>query len=177
MKGSKKLDKYLDLARKLKKLWNVKVTFIPVIVGVLGTVDKNLKKRLCELKMKRRIEILQTTTLLKSVTILRRVLLIWRDMLSFSFPWKINRVNMKNLHYNEDYSDQKRLPKRNHRQQILAGDVSLPHRLGRRSTTRLYAGDCFPKYRKHAAVAQQEQKIYKTLIRKSSRRAKRVGKM
>ena len=36
MKESEKINKYLDLARELKKLKNV--TVIPIIVGVLGTV-------------------------------------------------------------------------------------------------------------------------------------------
>ena len=37
----KKKDKYLDLMRELKKLWDVKVMFIPIIIGALGTVTKN----------------------------------------------------------------------------------------------------------------------------------------
>ena len=46
LKESEKKDKYLDLARELKKLWNMKVTFIPIIIGVLGTVTKGLLKGL-----------------------------------------------------------------------------------------------------------------------------------
>ena len=38
MKESEKIDKYLDLARELKKLWNMKVMVIPIIVGFLETV-------------------------------------------------------------------------------------------------------------------------------------------
>ena len=34
--------KYLDLTRELKKLWNMKVTFILIVIGVLGTVTKRL---------------------------------------------------------------------------------------------------------------------------------------
>ena len=46
LKESKKNDKYLHLARKLKKKpqWNVKTTMIPIVVGVLGTVTKGLRK-------------------------------------------------------------------------------------------------------------------------------------
>ena len=40
LKESEKKDKYLDLARELKKLWNTKVTFIPIVIGALGTVTK-----------------------------------------------------------------------------------------------------------------------------------------
>ena len=39
LKESEKRDKYLDLARELKKLWNMKVT-IPIVNGTLHTVTK-----------------------------------------------------------------------------------------------------------------------------------------
>ena len=39
-------DKYLDLARELKKLWNMKVTIIPIEIGAIGTVTKGLLKGL-----------------------------------------------------------------------------------------------------------------------------------
>ena len=42
------MDEYLDLQRELKKLWNVKVTVIPVIEGAVGIVLKNMEKRLVE---------------------------------------------------------------------------------------------------------------------------------
>ena len=44
MKESEKRDKYLDLARELKKLWNMKVRLIPIVSGTLGTVTKGLIK-------------------------------------------------------------------------------------------------------------------------------------
>ena len=40
LKENEKKDKYLDLARELKNLWNMKVTIIPVVIGALGTVIK-----------------------------------------------------------------------------------------------------------------------------------------
>ena len=36
-KKTKKIDKYLDLFKDLKKLWNMRVTVIPIIVGMLVT--------------------------------------------------------------------------------------------------------------------------------------------
>ena len=44
LKESEKKDKYLDLARELKKnkLWNMKVTIIPIASGALGTVTNGL---------------------------------------------------------------------------------------------------------------------------------------
>ena len=43
---SEKKDKYLDLARELKKLWNMKVTIVPIVIGALGTITKGLLKGL-----------------------------------------------------------------------------------------------------------------------------------
>ena len=42
VKESKKRDKYLDLARELKKLGKKKVAVIPIVIGVLGIVTKGL---------------------------------------------------------------------------------------------------------------------------------------
>ena len=41
-KNPEKIHKYLDLLRELKKLWNVKVTVIPIVIGATGTVTKVL---------------------------------------------------------------------------------------------------------------------------------------
>ena len=35
-------DKYPDLARDLKTLWNMKMTMIPIVISALGTVPKLL---------------------------------------------------------------------------------------------------------------------------------------
>ena len=40
LKESEKKDKYFDLARELKKLWNMKVTIVPIVIGALGTLTK-----------------------------------------------------------------------------------------------------------------------------------------
>ena len=46
IKESEKINEYLDLARELKMLWNMRVTVIPMVVGALGTVAKSLEKEL-----------------------------------------------------------------------------------------------------------------------------------
>ena len=38
LKECEKKDKYLDLARELKKVWNMKVTIVPIVIGAFGTV-------------------------------------------------------------------------------------------------------------------------------------------
>ena len=34
------MEKCLDLARELKKLWNMKVTIVPIMISAFGTVTK-----------------------------------------------------------------------------------------------------------------------------------------
>ena len=55
VKESEKTNKYLDLVRELKKLWNIKVTVIPIVVGTLGIIPKGLEKRLGELEISGKI--------------------------------------------------------------------------------------------------------------------------
>ena len=51
LKECEQRDKYQDLHRELKKLWNMKVTFIPILSGALCTVTKGLEQRLEDLKI------------------------------------------------------------------------------------------------------------------------------
>ena len=52
LKENEKSDKYLDLARELEKLWKLKVTMIPIVIGALTTVTKGLVQRLEDLKIR-----------------------------------------------------------------------------------------------------------------------------
>ena len=70
LKEKEKNDKYLDLTRELKKLLNMKVTVIPIVIGALGTVTKRLE----DLEIRGRVEIIQTAALLRSAISLRRIL-------------------------------------------------------------------------------------------------------
>ena len=74
LKESEKKDKYFDLAREFKKLWNMKVTIMQIIIGALSTVTKGLMQGLEDLEIRRSMETVQTTTLLRTARILRRVL-------------------------------------------------------------------------------------------------------
>ena len=51
LKECGKKDKYLDLARELKKLWNMKVTIIPILIRAFETVTKGLLKGLEDLEV------------------------------------------------------------------------------------------------------------------------------
>ena len=74
LKKCKKKEKYLDLARELKKLWNMKVTILPIVIGGFGTITKGLLKGIEDLEVGGRVETIQMTALLRTARILRRVL-------------------------------------------------------------------------------------------------------
>ena len=74
LKDCEKKDKYLDLARELKKLWNMKVTIVPIVIGAIGTITKGLLKGLEDSEVGRRVETIKMTALLRTARILRRVL-------------------------------------------------------------------------------------------------------
>ena len=52
IKENKQIDKYLDDARELKRLWYLNETVIPIADGKLGTITENLKKKLDELEIR-----------------------------------------------------------------------------------------------------------------------------
>ena len=81
LKECEKKDKYFELARELKQLWNM--TIIPIVIGTFRTSKSSspfsiplvgLLKGLGDLKVGRRVETIQTTALLSAARILRRVL-------------------------------------------------------------------------------------------------------
>ena len=57
----------------------MKVTIIPIVIGTFDTVTKRLLKGLEDLEVGGRVKTIQTTVLLKTTRILRRVLETWRD--------------------------------------------------------------------------------------------------
>ena len=84
LKESENKDKYLDLSRELKKLWNMKVTIVPIVIGALGTITKGLE----DLEVGGRVETIQTTALLRIARILSWVLETWDDLLLLRIQWK-----------------------------------------------------------------------------------------
>ena len=71
-----------------KKLWNMKVTIIPIVIGAFGTITKGLLKGLEDLEVGGRVETIQTIALLKMARILRRVLETWGNLLSLNLQRK-----------------------------------------------------------------------------------------
>ena len=66
------------------KLWNMKVTIILIVSGTFVTVTKGLLKGLEDLEVGGRVETMQTTALLMTARILRRVLETSGDLLSLN---------------------------------------------------------------------------------------------
>ena len=75
-KEVEKITKYSDIIIEIQKMWNVKATCIPIVVGALGSVPKKLTYFLDQLKIKYDIGTIQKTAILGSAHILRKVLSI-----------------------------------------------------------------------------------------------------
>ena len=71
---NEKVQKYQDLARELRKLWQIKVKVVPVVVGALGTIPKELVKHLNEKGTSVRVALPQNAALLGTARILRKTL-------------------------------------------------------------------------------------------------------
>ena len=89
LKENEKKDKYLNLVRELKKLWNMKVTIILIVICTFGKVTKGLLKGLKELEVGGWVETIQTTEFLGTARILRKVLETLGDLLSLKLQLKL----------------------------------------------------------------------------------------
>ena len=73
-KEQEKRDKYQDLRIELRRLWDMPVEIIPIIIGALGTIPKSLKRNLDEVGADVAPGLLQKSVLLETAHILRRVM-------------------------------------------------------------------------------------------------------
>ena len=72
-----KIEKYTDLKYELPKVWKregTKVFILPIIIGALETMTKNVRENLDKLKIDSRVWDLQKIGLLGTSRILRKVL-------------------------------------------------------------------------------------------------------
>ena len=99
LKESEKKDKFLDFTREIKKLWNMKVTIVPIVIGALGTVTKGLLKGLEDLEIGGRVETIQTTALLRTARILIWKTLIWTNGISTNqhLLWRMRHINSNGI--------------------------------------------------------------------------------
>ena len=74
-KEQEKIERYLELKRKIKRIWDIRsIKIIPVVVGTLGSTSKKLKKCIEELEVAISTALLQKTALLGTACILRKAL-------------------------------------------------------------------------------------------------------
>ena len=69
----------------------MKVLIIPIAIVAFGTVTEGLLKGLEYMDVGGRVESIQTTTLLRTARILRRVLQTWGDLLLLNLQWNTIR--------------------------------------------------------------------------------------
>ena len=73
-KEAEKILKYRDLTIEIQRMWNVKTTAIPVIIGATGTILKTFRKFVSNIPGNHEVKELQTTTVSGTAHILRKVL-------------------------------------------------------------------------------------------------------
>ena len=94
LKESERKDKYLDLAKKLKKkLWNMRVVVIPILIGALGTVNKGLIHELQDLEIKGRVGTIQITELLRTPGDLKKLAVTQTPVINhqLTLVWKTRK--------------------------------------------------------------------------------------
>jgi len=66
--------KYKSLCIEIQRMWNLKCTVVPVIIGATGIVTRSLRKNLESIPGKHSIDSLQKTAILGTSHIIRKVL-------------------------------------------------------------------------------------------------------
>ena len=72
-KELEKMEHYQHLAWELRKIWNTKLMFVPLMVGALGAAPINLRNYLKKIGIETQITEFQKTVLLHTAWILQEV--------------------------------------------------------------------------------------------------------
>jgi hypothetical protein len=73
-KEAEKKLKYKSLYIEIQRMWNLKCTIIPIVIGATGIVTRSLKKNLEAVPRKHSIDSLQKRAILGTSHIIRKVL-------------------------------------------------------------------------------------------------------
>jgi hypothetical protein len=73
-KGAEKILKYKDLTTEVERMWNLKVSVIPIIIGATGTISTSFRKYVSDIPGNHDVKELQKTAILGTAHILRKVL-------------------------------------------------------------------------------------------------------
>ena len=76
LKTTEKLSKYKDLEIEIQKMWGMKTTTIPVVIGALGLIKKGMEKYVKQIPGNIKVHEIQKIALLGTAHILRRTLSI-----------------------------------------------------------------------------------------------------
>ena len=76
VKTTEKLTKYKDLEIEVERMWGLKTTTVPVVMGALSTIKKDIENYTNKILGNIIIHELQKITLLSPADLLRRVLSI-----------------------------------------------------------------------------------------------------
>ena len=76
VKTTEKLDKYKDLEIEVERMWGLKTTTVPVVMGALVNIKKDMENYTNKIPDNINIHELQKITLLSTAHLLRRVLSI-----------------------------------------------------------------------------------------------------
>ena len=74
LKNDKKIKRYIPLAKEISKVHGVSTKIVPIILYSLGTVTNQLKADLAVLRMERILRGMQTSVLIGTHNILRKVI-------------------------------------------------------------------------------------------------------
>ena len=66
--------KYKSLCIEIQRMWNLKCTIVPVIIGATGIVTRSLRKNLEAVPRKHSIDLIQKSAILGTSHIIRKVL-------------------------------------------------------------------------------------------------------
>ena len=73
-KELKKINNYSELRVEIARVWNMETEVVPVVIGALSSIPKNLHHHLESLGIKVHVSTLQKSVLLGTANILRKVL-------------------------------------------------------------------------------------------------------
>ena len=73
-KEAEKILKYKELTIEIQRMWKVKTSVVPVIIGATGTILKSFRKYISNIPGNQEVKELQKTAILGTAYILRKVL-------------------------------------------------------------------------------------------------------
>lgn len=73
-KEREKIDKYQDLKIEIRRIWDMPVEIVPIIIGTLGTIPRSLKRNLEKLEAEVAPGLMQKSVILETAHIIRRVM-------------------------------------------------------------------------------------------------------